>query len=83
MTMGKSGYLKAAFFEVMLISKVGIVSSVTRPLIVPLTLKFPVVSMLLMFLVYAAGNNAKKSLKELFVFSKVISTSCALSNCCT
>ena len=47
---GRSANLKDALSDRILISKVGMVSSVTFPLITPFTLKFPVVFTLSKFL---------------------------------
>ena len=72
---GKSGYLKEALLEAILISMVGMVSSVTIPFIIPFTLKSPVVSTLSKSLEYVSGTKARKSLKVEPGFSNVISTS--------
>ena len=80
---GKSGYLKDALLELILISKCGIVVSLFTPLIFPFTLKFPVVATFSMFLEYSLGITARKSLKSEPGFSKEISISCPSSSILT
>ena len=77
--LGISGYLKDALLERIFISIVGIVSSDSNPLIIPLTVKFPVVLTFSIFLEYVLGIIARKSLNEDSGFLKLMSMSCPFS----